>query len=796
MRNVVAIAGVALLAAGCAGRMQPVGPTDLPPRDSTAVPARTSADTDIVVQPPAPAVQPRELDPLPLPSGVATNDFDIALEYNRRVEYWLEYFQRYHDTFALWLERMSRYEPLIRRELTGAGLPGDLVYLALIESGFLPSAISSARAVGIWQFMEGTARMEGLEVSTYIDERRDPVRATQAAVHHLGGLYRELGSWYLVAAAYNSGSGRVTRALDAEAGGARGADSLFWRIVPVLPAETRDYVPKLLAASILAKYPERFGIAPRALPGPDDVAVVHIGRATDLAAIARAARTDESVIRRLNPEFYLGVTPPGRRVAVRVPAGRARGLLARLDDMPRRERVHDLRYVADAGDTPTEIARRYGVSLAALRKANHLKKKTRVLAEGRQLRIPLGAPAPALLAQGEEKTKSTGKLASAEHKAPAAATARAAESGSADAPARTRVSAQDSDATSRDDASARPKARASVADADTDASARPKARTSVADADTDAPARPKARPSGADADSDAPAHPKARASRADAEAAAPARTKVRTAQRDADTYVVRPGDTLANIADAHDLTLPQLRELNGLSRVSVIQPGQKLRLATRVAEAGDGAAPARAHARARKDPETGSADAPTRARASARDDVVRSADAPTRTRASARDHLLRSADASARAQASARSEEKTGSDAPARTHAAARVAHSEEGAPARRAVARGERAADSYVVRPGDTLADIADAHGLTLERLRELNGLTRANVIHPGDTLRLSRARVVVYRVHQGDTLYRIARKHGVTVEELRDWNHLAPDAVIQPGDEVDVRIQGASER
>ena len=535
-----------------------MGPDDVPPPGNGDVPAGMRGETvPTTVQPPSPAPEPRDLQPLPLPAGVTPDDFDIALAYNGRVEYWLRYFQRDRGTFAVWLERMSRYEPFIRRDLTAAGLPSDLIYLALIESGFTPGATSSASAVGIWQFMAGTARLEGLEVSTYIDERRDPIRATRAAVHHLASLYHELGSWYLVAAAYNSGSGRVTRALDAVAGGARGADSLFWRIEPVLPAETRDYVPKFLAASIVGKYPERFGITPGLLPGPDDFDVVHLDRATDLAAVARAARTSEDVIRRLNPEFYLGVTPPGRRVAVRVPAGLAGRVLARLDAMPRRERVHDLRYTADRGDTPPEVAERFGISLAALRKANHLKKKTKLLAAGRALVIPL-------------------------------------------APQLTAVASR------------------------------------VASRKEDPPARE------------------------------------------------RPAS------------------------------------AGRAAPAPD-----------------------TTARAE-----VRSADLP--------------------AHASARS-----------------PAHA-------RAAASGQaRDADAYVVRAGDTLARIAEARGTTVAQLRELNGLERGALLHPGQRLRLSRARVLVYRVHEGDTLWRIAHKHGVSVDELRDWNGLAADAVIRPGDEVELRMQ-----
>ncbi|MBX6363858.1 MAG: LysM peptidoglycan-binding domain-containing protein [Gemmatimonadetes bacterium] len=335
---------------------------------------------------------------LSFPDGVDPADFTFPLEYNDRVRYWLEYYQRYHDRFAVWLQRMARYEPFIRERLTANGLPSDLVYLPLIESGFSPTASSQASAVGIWQFMAETARMSGLEVGTYIDERRDPFRSTEAAIRHLRGLYREFGSWYLAAAAYNSGSGRVARALDQVAGGARGADSLFWRVDSILPAETRNYVPQLLAASILAKYPGRFGFDTLDLPRPDTFEVVTVRAATDLAAIARAAGVSESEIRLLNPQFYRGVTPPGRSVAVRIPAGHAAGFAAALDAIPPRERVHPITHVVARGESLATIAERYGVTVSAIKRFNHIKHRAPV---GRRLEIPL-LPA-SLLAAGERR---------------------------------------------------------------------------------------------------------------------------------------------------------------------------------------------------------------------------------------------------------------------------------------------------------------------------------------------------------------------------------------------------------
>jgi membrane-bound lytic murein transglycosylase D len=282
-----------------------------------------------------------------LPFGVNPSDYDISIQSNERVEHFIEYFgNQHHDRFAMWLSRMARFETHIRERLLTEGLPGDLVYLAMIESGFSPDAVSSARAVGLWQLMEGTARLEGLEVSTYVDERRDPIKSTDAAIRHLKGINSVFGSWYLTAAAYNSGASRVARTLKAETGSVRGGDSLFWKIDALLPAETRNYVPQLIAAAIIAKNPERFGFGdvPRQQPTPYEL--IPVTGATDLAAIAMVTGSTVAEIRALNPQLYRGVTPPKRTVQVRVPEGTAEGLAAALAKLPARERVTNLTHTA------------------------------------------------------------------------------------------------------------------------------------------------------------------------------------------------------------------------------------------------------------------------------------------------------------------------------------------------------------------------------------------------------------------------------------------------------------------
>jgi membrane-bound lytic murein transglycosylase D len=162
-------------------------------------------------------------------------------------------------SFATFLDRMDNYAPMIRQKLAERGMPEELAYLPLIESGFNPSAQSPAKASGLWQFIAGTAQRYGLTVKGRVDERRDPVKETDAALNYLSDLYDRFGSWYLAAAAYNVGEGRIERAMKQVTGSTRGTDADFYAISHLLPAETQNYVPKLVAAAKIASDPQAYG---------------------------------------------------------------------------------------------------------------------------------------------------------------------------------------------------------------------------------------------------------------------------------------------------------------------------------------------------------------------------------------------------------------------------------------------------------------------------------------------------------------------------------------------------------
>jgi len=299
-------------------------------------------------------------------SGAEPVSWDIPIQINASVKSWLDYYQGPgRESFEITLARAGRYERVMRATLREEGLPEDLVYLSLIESGFKPTAYSRARAAGLWQFVPATARLYGLEMNRWVDERLDPVAATDAAAEYLEDLQREFGDWYLTVAAYNGGPGRVNRAIR------RAGSRDFWTLsrLNLLRRETREYVPKLIAAALLAKQPEQYGL--RARPHP--IAAfdfAYVPDATSLDVVAEAAGVPFEEILALNLHLVRGITPPGKRYAVRLPAGSARVFAENYAALQPAERVRSVLHTVRRGETLGRIARRYGVRLSSIRAAN------------------------------------------------------------------------------------------------------------------------------------------------------------------------------------------------------------------------------------------------------------------------------------------------------------------------------------------------------------------------------------------------------------------------------------------
>jgi membrane-bound lytic murein transglycosylase D len=336
-------------------------------------------------------------------AAVSDASWDIPVVRNAPVERFIGIFTgRQQDRMALYLKRSGRYEGMIRAKLRERGMPEDLLYLSMIESGFNPTAKSHASAVGLWQFIEDTGERYGLRVDGYVDERKHPEKSTDAALSYLGDLHDQFGSWYLAAAAYNSGEGRVARVMKQVTGKQKGRDADFWRIRSRLPSETREYVPLMVAAALIGKEPAKYGLGgvQRWMPLESDEVQVPAG--TRLSLVAEAVGVSENELKRLNPHLVRAMTPPGKKAyAVRVPRGRTEryaanfaGVQKRASEMAAQERREEQRRLASVrrhtvrrGESLWTIARRYDTTVKKVQAANRLGSRNRIR-PGQRLVIP------------------------------------------------------------------------------------------------------------------------------------------------------------------------------------------------------------------------------------------------------------------------------------------------------------------------------------------------------------------------------------------------------------------------
>ncbi|MCB9591714.1 MAG: LysM peptidoglycan-binding domain-containing protein [Sandaracinaceae bacterium] len=297
---------------------------------------------------------------------------DIPVRWDDRVIEYLEYFSqdaRGRRFIAAWLRRVDRYGPMIRRVLREQGLPRDLIFVAMVESGFDPYAHSNAGAAGMWQFVRGTGEELGLTVNHWVDMRLDPRASTGAAGRYLRMLHERFGTWELAFAAYNMGYGALLRAIR------KYNTNDYWELSHLeagLPFETNLYVAKIVACAIVAQNRERFGFGDLELEAPVDWETVEVPGGVSLTLVARAAGTDLATIRQLNPALRRGRVPPGRESRrVSVPAGSSAGFAERWARIQPRSPVH-LPHVVRFGETLGDIARERGVTEASLRELNEI----------------------------------------------------------------------------------------------------------------------------------------------------------------------------------------------------------------------------------------------------------------------------------------------------------------------------------------------------------------------------------------------------------------------------------------
>jgi membrane-bound lytic murein transglycosylase D len=326
------------------------------------------------------------------PSGRRKIQFSMTLVENDRVRYFIDAFcGKLRDFFVQALARSGKYIPMMATVLQEAGLPEDLVYLSLIESGFAPSAYSKAKAVGPWQFIRGTGLRYGLRIDNWVDERRDPVKSTRAAAAYLKDLHQMFGEWFLAAAAYNAGERRVESAVQ------RTNTTDFWDLTQrrtILKQETKNYIPKFVAAALIAGSPEKYGFVDLVYEAPMDYDEVVMHRPMTLTRVAHLAQTTVANVKELNPELLRNVTPPSEEgFKLRVPAGSGEIFSQAYNKQYDSPNIKVINYTVKKGETLATIARRYHVQSNQIIEANEL--KTAQVRAGQQLTIIQDGSTPA-----------------------------------------------------------------------------------------------------------------------------------------------------------------------------------------------------------------------------------------------------------------------------------------------------------------------------------------------------------------------------------------------------------------
>ncbi len=330
------------------------------------------------------------LDPLEIEMGktkyVVVDDRDghIPLVRNKQVDQFITYFTtaKGRKQFAIWMKRYVEYKDLILPILKKHEMPEELMVLAMIESGLNPKAYSRANASGMWQFIYSTGKNYGLKRDWYIDERRDPIKATGAACEYLKDLNEQFDNWYLALAAYNCGSGRISRASKLH------QTYDFWQMHS-LPRESRNYIPYYLAAAIITKDPEKYGFTiPKVKPfSYEEVVLEH---SADLAVLSRVAGIKVKTLRKYNPELRQSATPADNPYLLKLPKGKKEQFLARWNSIPESERfapqfiVHRVRY----GESLWTISKKYGASIHDIAAVNKIRNRHKIKV-GNKLKVPL-----------------------------------------------------------------------------------------------------------------------------------------------------------------------------------------------------------------------------------------------------------------------------------------------------------------------------------------------------------------------------------------------------------------------
>ncbi len=384
------IVGALFFASGCLHRG-----TQADKSPDTAVAASAIASAKPASEVPVAPVVAQDITKLeaPVNNDLKEDLSSIPLEENELVQDWIDYFQgRGSDYMETYLSRSSKYVPIMKEIFKREGLPEDLVYVALIESGFSSVAKSSANAVGFWQFMRATGKRYGLQCDSYVDERRDFIKATVAAADYFKGLYNLFGSWYLAIASYNVGENKIKNLV------MKYHTRDFWKLAQMrrLPKETKNYIPKFLAARMIAKDPAKYGFKDIQYLPAIEFTEIELGHSVDLKKLAQEMGIDYDELKDLNPSYKKGIAlDKSGHLSLRVPKdfgdkAKAAAIVAIVRDRTQIKVVDDDEisfYRVRNGETLGGIARKFHTSARRLRSLNNLGAKSRIVA-GKKIKVP------------------------------------------------------------------------------------------------------------------------------------------------------------------------------------------------------------------------------------------------------------------------------------------------------------------------------------------------------------------------------------------------------------------------
>lgn len=349
-----------------------------------------------------------------MPDNLTINKTEVPLVENQHVNRHLIYYtQRRPDVMERWLERSEYYFPMMIEIFEDEGVPTELVHLSMIESGLVPTARSWAAAVGMWQFIRATGAVYGLEVNWWVDERKDPIKATRAAAQHLNDLYEVWGDWHLAMANYNISPRGLRRAINAA-----GGEEDYWVAYPYLPRETRGYVPGFIAATMIAMNPEEFGFQRDYGREAYSFEIAEVDGLMPLEKLAEAAGISVEELKDLNPELLRWATPPGGKYPLKIPTGIRNEFLAAYQEIPQEERSTDVAmHTVSRGETLGYIAQRYGTSVRSLFATNEGLSST--IYPGQTIVVPVASGSEEQISSSRPSNQRSSSSSSSRQQAPA-----------------------------------------------------------------------------------------------------------------------------------------------------------------------------------------------------------------------------------------------------------------------------------------------------------------------------------------------------------------------------------------